>query len=273
LSLEAIEKAIELNGVAVGASKAAFHWGRRLAHDPKSIRELIADRDETRTLADMSLGDVIEHRKAHLMAYQNAALGDRYVSFVDEAKNAVKTAGISSDKVPFAVAVTYARVLAYKDEYEVARLLTDAAFEANLHEEMEGDIKLAFNLAPPMLAGRDPNGRPKKREFGPWILPVLRQLARLRILRGTVFDLFGYLSERKLERSLISEYEGIARRILARLNGDNELEALAILTLFDEIRGFGPVKEEAARKIMAQIAQRMEAYEKPKETSRMPHAA
>jgi indolepyruvate ferredoxin oxidoreductase len=272
LSLEAIEKAIELNGVAVGASKAAFHWGRRLAHDPQSIHELMADGQETKTLSDMSLDELLVHRAAHLNAYQNEALSKRYDAFVMQAKTTAERAKLS-DKVPFAVAVTYARVLAYKDEYEVARLLSDPVFEAKLHEEMEGDIKLGFNLAPPILAGRDPNGRPKKREFGPWILPLLRQLARLKTLRGTLLDPFGYSTERKLERRLIAEYETIARRVLDGLTSDNETEALAILTLFDEIRGFGPVKEAAARNILAQIAQRMDAYGTSKEKPRMPHAA
>ena len=172
--------------------------------------------------------------------------------------------------MPFAVAVTYARVLAYKDEYEVARLLTDPAFEAHLREEMEGDFKLALNLAPPILGGKDPNGRPKKREFGAWILPLLRALAPMKRLRGTAFDPFGYMAERRLERRLIAEYEGIAERVLAGLNHDNEAEALAILSLFDEIRGFGPVKEEAARKIMVRIADKLKAYEAPREKQHVP---
>lgn len=272
LSLEAIEKAIELNGVAVAASKAAFHWGRRLAHDPASIHELMAEPDQKKTLADMGLAELIAHRKAHLTAYQDASLAGRFIALVERAKAAAGKAQVS-DKVPFAVAATYARMLAYKDEYEVARLLSDPAFEARLHEEMEGDFKLAFNLAPPILSGKDPNGRPKKREFGAWILPLLRVLARLKGLRGTAFDPFSYLAERKLERRLIAEYEAVAARVLSGLNRRNEMDALAILTMFDQIRGFGPVKEEAARKMMAQMADRLKSYEKPEETPRVSDAA
>jgi indolepyruvate ferredoxin oxidoreductase len=269
LSLEAIEKAIELNGVAVKANLAAFHWGRLLAHDPQSVHDMMAEPDVGKTLAEMSLEELIRHRKAHLTAYQDAALADRYAAFVAHA-NALAARERLSDKVPFAVAVTYARILAYKDEYEVARLLTDPAFEAHLRDEMEGDFKLALNLAPPILGGKDPNGRPKKREFGAWILPLLRMLAPMKRLRGTALDPFGYMAERRLERRLITEYEGIAGRVLAGLNHDNEAEALAILSLFDEIRGFGPVKEEAARKIMAKIADKLKAYEAPREKQRVP---
>jgi indolepyruvate ferredoxin oxidoreductase len=262
LPLEAIEKAIELNGIAVKASLSAFQWGRRLAHDPQSVHALMAEPETAKTLADMSLAELVDHRRAHLTAYQDGRLADRYLAFVDRARAAASEAQLS-DKVPFAVAVTHARVLAYKDEYEVARLLTDPAFEAHLRDEMEGDFKLALNLAPPVLGGSDPNGRPKKREFGAWILPILRRLARLKRLRGTMLDVFGYLPERKLERRLIGEYEQIAGRVLAGLRADNETEAVAILTLFDEIRGFGPVKEEAYRRIMARVAKLLAAYEKP----------
>jgi indolepyruvate ferredoxin oxidoreductase len=272
LSLEAIEKAIELNGVAVAQSTAAFRWGRLLAHDPQSIHALIGEEEKQRTLADMNLDEVIAHRKAHLTAYQDAALAERFASFVTLAKAAADRAGLS-DKVPFAVAVTYARMLAYKDEYEVARLLTDPAFEAHLRDEMEGDFRLVLNLAPPVLSGKDPNGRPRKREFGAWILPLLRGLARMKRLRGTAFDPFGYLHERRLERRLIREYEDVAGRVLAGLGKDNEADALAILTLFDEIRGFGPVKEAAARTIRERIGERLKTYGKPGETARMPDAA
>jgi indolepyruvate ferredoxin oxidoreductase len=269
LSLEAIEKAIELNGVAVKASLSAFQWGRLLAHDPKAVHEMMSEPDAKKTLVEMSLNELIAHRKTHLTAYQDAVLADRYAAFVTRASAAAAKAQLS-DKVPFAVAVTYARVLAYKDEYEVARLLTDPAFEAHLRDEMEGDFKLALNLAPPMLAGKDPNGRPKKREFGPWILPLLRRLASMKRLRGTAFDPFGYMAERRLERRLIGEYEAIAERVLSRLCADNEAEALAILSLFGEIRGYGPVKEEAARKVMARIAEKLKTYDMPQEKQHVP---
>ncbi|TCL71144.1 indolepyruvate ferredoxin oxidoreductase [Rhizobium sp. BK251] len=272
LSLEAIERAIELNGVAVSPSKAAFYWGRLLAHDPQAVHRLMAEPEEAKTLAQMDLDELIAHRKGHLTTYQDAALAERYAAFVAKAIMAARRAELS-DKVPFAVAATYARVLAYKDEYEVARLLSDPAFEAHLRQEMDGDIKLAFNLAPPILAGRDPNGRPKKREYGAWILPLLRRLARFKKLRGTALDPFGYLSERKLERRLIGEYENVAERVIGRLSANNEMDALAILTLFDEIRGYGPVKEEAVRKVRAEVARRLEAYEKPKEKPRVFDAA
>ena len=272
LSLESIEKAIELNGVAIKASRASFNWGRLLAHDPDAVRAAMGEKEERKTLADMSFAEVVAHRKAHLAAYQDERLVTRFGALVDRAKAAAAKAGLS-DKIPFVTAVTYARVLAYKDEYEVARLLTDPAFEAKMREEMEGDFRLVFNLAPPVLSGKDPNGRPKKREFGAWILPLLRGLARFKRLRGTALDPFGYLHERTFERRLISDYEKVTARVLAKLNGGNEAEALAILTLFDEIRGYGVVKEAAARTVMEQIDKRLKAYETTGEPARMPDAA
>jgi len=276
LSLEAVERAIELNGVAVEASKQAFRWGRLLAHDPKSVEALLAEAPAARPLADMDLDALTAHRRAHLTAYQGARLAKRYLALVDRARAAALKAGLGGG-VPFAVAAAYARVLAYKDEYEVARLLTDPAFEAKMREEMEGDFKLAFNLAPPILSGKDPNGRPKKREVGAWVLPLLRQLARLKGLRGTPLDPFGYLPERRLERRLIVEFERVSARVLSGLDKDSEKDALALIALFDEIRGFGPVKEQAAAAALAAIAERLKTYGKPtgglQEKQRVPDAA
>lgn len=145
-----------------------------------------------------------------------------------------------------AVAQVYAKLLAYKDEYEVARLMTAPGFSERLERQFDGDYTIAFNLAPPVLPGTDPNGRPKKREFGPWMLKAFRLLAPMRHLRGTPLDVFGYGADRRLERRLIKDYEALVDTIVQRLRPDNEEAAIAALSSYDAIRGFGPVKEQAA---------------------------
>jgi indolepyruvate ferredoxin oxidoreductase len=157
-----------------------------------------------------------------------------------------------ADRLLRTVATGYARLLAPKDEYEVARLLTDPSFRKGLEDSFEGDAKIALNLAPPFLGTKGPEGRPKKREFGPWIFPVLRTLARLRRLRGTPLDVFGYTAERRAERALIATYESDVARVLARLSDATAPTAQRLLDLANQIRGYGPVKaaamEEAARR-------------------------
>jgi indolepyruvate ferredoxin oxidoreductase len=143
-----------------------------------------------------------------------------------------------------AVARYYAKLLAYKDEYEVARLFTEAAFATQLNAQFEGDFRLKFHLAPPLLAERDPKtGHLKKREFGPWMLPAFRLLARLKGLRGTAFDPFGYTAERRQERALIREYEALVDELLGGLAADNHSLAVKLASIPDDIRGYGHVKD------------------------------
>ncbi|MDB5485545.1 MAG: indolepyruvate ferredoxin oxidoreductase, partial [Tardiphaga sp.] len=151
--------------------------------------------------------------------------------------------------------ISYAKLLAYKDEYEVARLYTDGRFEKQLREQFEGDFKFNFNLAPPMLPGTDAMGRPRKRQFGPWMLPAFRVLAKLRALRGTPFDMFGHSADRKLERDLIAGYEKDVATVLSLLSVETHDIALELLALPDSIRGFGPVKEASVEKAKARYAQ------------------
>src|SRR5207253_2190017 len=148
------------------------------------------------------------------------------------------------------------KLLAYKDEYEVARLFTDGKFEQQLRDQFEGDFKFSFNLAPPILGGgKDALGRPKKRAFGAWMLPVLRMLAKLRFLRGTSFDIFGHSADRKLERDLIAGYEKDVATVLSLLSPVNADTAVELLSLPDRIRGYGPVKEKAVQDAKARHAQ------------------
>jgi len=244
---EAIATAIELNGVAVPANKAAFDWGRLLAHDPDAVIAAAGPAKQTaRVQKEMSIDEIIDHRAAHLAQYQNARLAQRYRDRL------ARLAKVADPATLRQAALSYARVLAYKDEYEVARLYADPAFRKGMDAAFEGDYRISFNLAPPMLPGEDATGRPKKRAFGPWILPVFSVLARMKGLRGTWADPFGYSRDRKIERDLISLFEAdldLAETTAGHGAGPKITELLA---LPQKIRGYGPVKEDAFEKARAQ---------------------
>ncbi|MDI1263355.1 MAG: 2-oxoacid:acceptor oxidoreductase family protein, partial [bacterium] len=248
LSAKAIEQAIEVNGVAIKLNIQAFQLGRLAAHDPARLIAMMKDQDEVaapKTLDAMTLDEISAHREAFLTDYQNGRLAKRYRSLVDQVRDAATKGGFD-DALPRAVAINYAKLLAYKDEYEVARLYTDGRFEKQLRDQFEGDFKFSFNLAPPMLAGKpDALGRPGKRAFGAWMLPVFRNLAKFRFLRGTPLDIFGYSTDRKLERALIADYEKDVANVLGQLSPANIDIAVEMLSLPDRIRGYGPVKEKA----------------------------
>ncbi|HMS93785.1 MAG TPA: indolepyruvate ferredoxin oxidoreductase family protein [Tabrizicola sp.] len=243
---EAILTAIGLNGVAVAANTAAFDWGRLLAHDPEAVHAAAVPASQPRRLqGEMTTEDLINHRAAHLQAYQDVRLAQRYRDRLQRLSRVVDPATLRQ------AALSYARVLAYKDEYEVARLFSDASFRQGLEASFDGDYRIAFNLAPPMLPGKDATGRPKKREFGPWVLPLFRLLARMKGLRGTWADPFGHSHDRKLERALIVQYE--ADLDLAETHGKLAGPLIArLLALPQDIRGYGPVKEAALAKATAQ---------------------
>jgi indolepyruvate ferredoxin oxidoreductase len=260
LSRASIDQAIELNGVAVEANRIAFDWGRLLAADPAAVEPLLERDKPAKTLDEMSLDELVAHRVAHLTAYQDARFAGRYLDLVERARTAAGNAGLG-DALSRTVAHVYARLLAYKDEYEVARLFTDPAFEDALESQFEGDYSISFNLAPPMLPGRDANGRPKKRVFGFWLMRVFRVLAKLRRLRGTWLDVFGYSAERRTERALIREYEALVERVLPRLGPHNEAAAIELLALYGDIRGCGPVKAEALETVRLRQGELLAAFE------------
>ncbi len=252
----AIGRAIELNGVAVEANQYAFLLGRVLAWQPERIeRELSGPDQGHRRLADMSLTEVIEHRATLLTAYQDRRLAERYRALVERTR-AAEQAVVDDTALTRAVAIGYAKLLAYKDEYEVARLYTDGAFARQLAEHFEGDYGISLSLAPPMLTGRDPNtGRPRKRTFGPWVLRAMKVLAGMKRLRGTPLDPFGWHPDRREERRLITEYEAIVEDALAHLGRHNHDVAVQLAALADDIRGYGPIKREA----IAAVRRRAEA--------------
>jgi indolepyruvate ferredoxin oxidoreductase len=259
LGRAALEEAITLNGVAVELNRLAFAWGRMAGHDLAQVRR-IAGLDVV-PVAEL---DPVERRAAFLTGYQDKAYADRYRAFVATVKEAERRLMPGSSRLSDAVARNYFKLLAYKDEYEVARLHVDPAFRAQLAETFEPGYAIAFNMAPPLISRRDPEtGHRRKRSFGPWLEPVLRLLARGKVLRGTAFDLFGWQAERKRERMLIAEYETMIRDLLPRLGRLNYDTAVALAALPDMIRGFGHVKEQAIEAAMARRAELLARFRDP----------
>jgi indolepyruvate ferredoxin oxidoreductase len=244
LSGDAILQAIRLNGTAVEANSDAFAWGRRLAHDPAAVASIADPAPPPADPKTMPLGQLVEARARHLRDYQDEALARRYRAAVD--RIAALAGPLGETDLPRIVADSYARVLAYKDEYEVARLYSLPAFRDALSAEFTGDFRLSLNLAPPLLAGKPgPDGRPRKRAFGPWILPLLGLLARMKRIRGTWVDPFGYSADRRLERDLIRHYEDDLALAVRVLRPDTLADVAELLSLPQAIRGYGPVKEAA----------------------------
>jgi indolepyruvate ferredoxin oxidoreductase len=258
LTAEAIEQAISVNGVAVKMNTEAFRLGRLAAVDPARLATMMKGKDEAKaakTLDEMSLDEIVTHRSALLTDYQNAALADKYRAMVDRVKDVAAKGGYGDD-LPRAVAINYAKLLAYKDEYEVARLFTDGRFEKQLRDQFEGDYKINFNLAPPLLANEtDALGRPAKKTYGPRMMTAFRLLAAMKGLRGTAFDVFGYSADRKMERDLIAGYEKDVTFVLDKLSPANVEIATELLSLPDRIRGYGPVKEKAVTEAKIRYAE------------------
>jgi indolepyruvate ferredoxin oxidoreductase len=262
VSAEAMLRAIELNGAAVDANKRAFAWGRLAAVDPGMVADEagLARKDKPAETLDQ----VIARRVEFLTAYQNRAYAERYGGLVARARAAeqARTPGFAS--LAGAVARNYFKLLASKDEYEVARLYTDGAFQRAVAEEFEGDLKLEFHLAPPLFAKPDPvTGRPRKRRFGAWTMALFGVLARLKFLRGTAFDPFGHSEDRTLERRLIAEYEALIDAILDGLTPATHARAVALASLPDGIRGYGPVKRESVDAAKAKEAELLARFKAP----------
>jgi len=253
VSREALFRAIDINGAAVAANQRAFQWGRLACHDPAAVeRQIRAPQAATgsdRMLA-ADLDAAITRRVDELTAYQDARLAQRYRTLVDRvrAREAQVTGGTALTE---AVARNYFKLLAIKDEYEVARLYTDGEFERQVAATFEGDYKLRYHFAPPLWVKPDAvTGAPVKRSYGPWMRPLLALLARCKGLRGTALDVFGYSAERRMERRLVAEYETTVAELEARLTPQNAALAVEIASLPATIRGYGHVKQrnvDAAR--------------------------
>jgi indolepyruvate ferredoxin oxidoreductase len=246
LSAEAIERAIELNNVAVAKNKQAFLWGRRAAHDLERVRQLAFPAAKGEVVQVMETTEQrIQRHMAYLTEYQNAALAQRYEKLVRKAEQTIRQKLGQDPMLLRAIVDNYARVLAYKDEYEVARLFSNGSLRRQLAQEFEGDFELEFSLAPPLLSRAGNGERPKKLTFGPWMETVFGWLAKARVLRGTPFDPFGYTADRRLERRIIREYEADIGFLLKHLSRDHADAARGLASLPARIRGFGPVKEKA----------------------------
>ncbi len=248
LSSEAIERAIELNGEAVAMNIAAFRYGRRAVTDPQAVEALVKPSDDetidSRRLSE-SFDERVARRVAFLADYQNARYATRYKQWAERARAAEAERVPGQDGFAEAVARYLFKLMAYKDEYEVARLYSGDSFRKQLKATFAREpARLEFHLAPPLLARRDPvTGEPKKMTFGSWMLPVFRVLASLRGLRGTPLDPFGYTHERRTERKLIADYETLLSELMQNLTPANHATAVALASIPEKIRGFGPVKE------------------------------
>jgi indolepyruvate ferredoxin oxidoreductase len=257
ISAEAILRAIELNGEAVQMNKAAFEWGRRAAVDPEAVAKLVkpisAPTDARRI--STSLEETMARRIEVLASYQNAGYAKRYLDLVERVR-VTETAKAPGDKaLTEAVAKYLFKLMAYKDEYEVARLFTDGSFARQIAAAFDGDLKFEFHLAPPLFARKDPNtGRPAKMSFGSWIQFAFRLLAKFKFLRGTLFDPFGYTQERKTERKLVADYVATLNELMHGLSPQNRALAVAIASIPEKIRGFGPVKARSLTAAKAEEA-------------------
>ncbi|MBI4988621.1 MAG: indolepyruvate ferredoxin oxidoreductase family protein [Rhodocyclales bacterium] len=265
VSLAAMQKAIELNGVAIDANRKAFLWGRRAAHDRAAVERFARPATVVELPRTKTLDDLVARRVEFLTAYQDAAYAGRYRTLVGKVRSAESSLG--STRLSEAVAQNYFKLLAVKDEYEVARLHADPAFHARIAATFEGDYRLNFHLAPPLLAKTDPvTGLPKKRAYGPWMLTALRGLAKLKFLRGGALDIFGKSAERRAERRLIAEYERDVAELLARLDAANLDTAVELAGLPEHIRGFGHIKlrsVDAARQKREALLAALQGTAKP----------
>jgi indolepyruvate ferredoxin oxidoreductase len=239
----ALKRSIELNGEATATNLAAFDWGRALSADPSALAAFMRPAPPQR---DDGLDALLERRVAFLTDYQDRAYAERYRIRVAMAAATEHERAPGADAFARAVARGLFKLMAYKDEYEVARLYSDGAFAAELKDAFDGDLKLTFYLAPSWLArGDKAGGEPKKIVYGSWLMTPLRFLAKLRRLRGTRFDPFGYLAERRAERALIADYEALIGELCAGLTPSNRDLAVALAALPETIRGYGPVKMKA----------------------------
>jgi indolepyruvate ferredoxin oxidoreductase len=265
----AIAQAIELNGVSTDMNLRAFAWGRRLAFDPLAVARAAGLSTAAPAPADAGgLDGFVARRADDLVRYQNAAYAERYRALVAAARTAEATRAPDRHGFAEAVAKAYYKLMAYKDEYEVARLYGDGRFARALAETFEGTRRLTVHLAPPFLGERDPaTGRPVKRAFGPWMLAAMRLLAPLKMLRGTPFDPFGYTAERKAERRLIADYETLVAELIERLAPETHGLATELAALALDIRGFGPIKGAAiarAKTAEAALLARLRATPSPR---------
>jgi indolepyruvate ferredoxin oxidoreductase len=268
VGLAAIERAIELNGVAVAANRTAFSLGRLAAHDPGACAALLGQAPAPDQGQDQgeTLDALLARGIGHLSAWQNDAWAQRYAALVREAHAREQAVQPGSEQFTRAVAASLRKLMSYKDEYEVARLYTDGTFRQALAHQFEGDLKLQFHMAPPLWSRPRGGQAPRKVTLGAWLWPVLRLLAKGKALRGGPLDLFGKTAERRLERALIAQYESRVRELLPQLSAGNLALATQIAAVPRAMRGFGHVKHAnvaLARTREAELLHRLDATRYP----------
>jgi indolepyruvate ferredoxin oxidoreductase len=263
LSLQAILKAIDLNGAAIEMNKLAFSWGRLAAHDLQRVANAARFKNQDSVPVKRTLDETIAHRAGFLTDYQNEAYSKRYLEGVARVRAAEAKASTGSHDLTEAFAKGLFKLMAYKDEYEVARLYSDGEFAKALKEQFDGDPGVKVSLAPPLLAKRDKlTGHLRKREFGSWILGAFDILARFKFLRGTAFDPFGYTAERRMERGLPNEYSSMIFRHLDAANPQDWPRLVALARSAELVRGYGHIKEANVARYRQECA-RLEGMPEP----------
>ncbi|MBI5279926.1 MAG: indolepyruvate ferredoxin oxidoreductase family protein [Burkholderiales bacterium] len=258
LERQSLLRAIELNGVTVDKNKAAFEWGRRAADDWPSVEKLLAPAQVIELKKRETVESLVARRVEFLTDYQDAAYAQSYRDFIEKVRAAEAPLGKSS--LSEAVARYLFKLMAYKDEYEVARLHTETGFRERIATQFEGDYRVHYHLAPPLTSQRDDKGRLKKRKFGPSMVLAFRVLARLKGLRGTALDIFGRTEERRIERALIGEYRRTIETVLGGLHAGNHVQAVELARLPEQIRGFGHVKEVSLKAVRPQWDRLLQAW-------------
>jgi indolepyruvate ferredoxin oxidoreductase len=268
LQESSLTRAIELNGAAVEMNMAAFAWGRQAAVDPSAAR-LAAGIDKAISIITMSrktsLEAIVADRMSRLTGYQNVSYARRYEAFVREMAKAEQDS-VGGERISREIATSLYKLMAYKDEYEVARLHAESGFFERIDRQFEGDYKLRFHLAPPLFAKRDSHGHLIKQELGSWIAAAFKWLAKAKFLRGTVVDPFGYTAERREERSAIGEFEALMRRVMSELTAERLDAAIELARLPQSVRGFGHVRDhnktraqQLERKLIGAISEKGDA--------------
>lgn len=279
VSLDALIRAIELNGAAIEMNRTAFNWGRMAAHDLAAVKTAAGKGAPETALSapqgliddsrlSLDLDEIVARRVAFLTDYQNAAYAAKYKALVDRVHTAETARAPGSNALSEAVARYAFKLMAYKDEYEVARLYTQPEFIRQVRDTFDGDYKLHFHLAPPLLAKRDAEGNLTKREYGSWVFGAFKVLAKLKGLRGTAFDVFGKTHERRMERQWIADYFAAVDELASKLDADNRALAVDIASVPEQIRGYGHVKEQHEAKARTRWQELLAAWRNPQAVKR-----
>ena len=273
LEYESLMRAIDLNNVAIDNNKTAFEWGRRAAHDLASVQMLVSPGQVIEFKKRETIESLVKRRVDFLTAYQHAAYAEQYTSFVAKVQQSESSLVVGKTSLTEAVARYLFKLMAYKDEYEVARLHTDKSFLDRVNGMFEGDFKLNYHLAPPIIGKKNAKGELQKQKFGPAMLTGFRFLAKLKGLRGTAFDVFGRSEERKTERALIGEYRAAIDEVLTGLNVGNHALALEIAALPEQIRGYGHVKDRNLAAARTRWAALLDQWRNPHKSQQNGRAA